>query len=293
MGLVDFVRGDQQRQLEVIIKGLEQKDIGARYLSNGKIEETSVFIIPGEVQEGKLQGYFRIEGSLGCVPIGFAKRQGLFSTKYYEIRGTSVVEAEQRQDRLYIPLIETEYQVSSTTALYESRYPMQALGIEGRKRMPFVIAVSNGMETECYGLCAEDGKPLLYQPKQINISQLRARIGETYRSAAESVALQVRGELPGQLVRVERDNVFDWNNPRSIAYYLDEFVIGQEEAKKALAVAFSTYMLRKERKDPSIPKKNPLLIGPSGVGKTLMLTHLAKGAGIPVVQRKVARVSSE
>ena len=293
MGLVNFVRGEQQRQLEMIISGLEQKDINARYLSDGRTEATPVFIIPGEVQDGKLQGYFRIEGSVGCVPIGFARREGLFSTKYYEVRGTSIVEVEQRQDRLYLPIVETGYKVNAANAFYESRYNLQALGIEGRKKLPFVIAVSNGMETECYGLCAEDGKPHLYQPRQVNIAQLRAKIAEIYRNGSEKFALQVRRGEPGQLVLVERDNIFDWNNPRSIAYYLDEYVIGQQEAKKALAVAFSTYMLRKERKDPKIPKKNPLLIGPSGVGKTYMMTLLANKAGIPVVQRKVAGASSE
>jgi len=128
MGLVNFVRGEQQRQLEMIISGLEQTDINARYLSDGRTEATPVFIIPGEVQDGKLQGYFRIEGSVGCVPIGFARREGLFSTKYYEVRGTSVVEVEQRQDRLYLPIVETGYEVNPANAFYESRYNQHLTG---------------------------------------------------------------------------------------------------------------------------------------------------------------------
>ncbi len=68
--------------------------------------------------------------------------------------------------------------------------------------------------------------------------------------------------------------------------YLDQYVIGQDEAKKILAVAvYSHYKkLEKSQKDSiEIAKSNVLLIGPSGTGKTLLCETLAKILGVPFV----------
>ena len=74
--------------------------------------------------------------------------------------------------------------------------------------------------------------------------------------------------------------------PSFIVKYLDQYVIGQDEAKKILAVAvYSHYKkLEKSQKDAvEIAKSNVLLIGPSGTGKTLLCETLAKILGVPFV----------
>ncbi|MCY0875319.1 MAG: ATP-dependent protease ATPase subunit HslU [Firmicutes bacterium] len=75
--------------------------------------------------------------------------------------------------------------------------------------------------------------------------------------------------------------------PRMIVSELDKFVVGQKEAKKAVAVALRN-RYRRERVDPvlrdEVTPKNILMIGPTGVGKTEIARRLAKLTGAPFVK---------
>ena len=74
--------------------------------------------------------------------------------------------------------------------------------------------------------------------------------------------------------------------PSFIVSYLDQFVIGQENAKKILAVAVYSHYRKVEqaaRESVEIAKSNVLLIGPSGTGKTLMCETLSKLIDVPFV----------
>ena len=74
--------------------------------------------------------------------------------------------------------------------------------------------------------------------------------------------------------------------PSTIVKDLDQYVIGQDEAKKVLAVAvYSHYRkIEKARKDAlELIKSNVLLIGPSGTGKTLLCETLSRVLGVPFV----------
>jgi ATP-dependent Clp protease ATP-binding subunit ClpX len=73
--------------------------------------------------------------------------------------------------------------------------------------------------------------------------------------------------------------------PNEIKSFLDEYVIGQEETKKRLAVAVYQHYKRIEmarrRSDVEIQKSNILMIGPTGTGKTLLAQTMARILNVP------------
>ena len=75
--------------------------------------------------------------------------------------------------------------------------------------------------------------------------------------------------------------------PREIVHYLDKHIIGQNSAKRAVAIALRNRWRRMQLDSDlrsEISPKNILMIGPTGVGKTEIARRLAKLAGAPFVK---------
>jgi ATP-dependent HslUV protease ATP-binding subunit HslU len=76
--------------------------------------------------------------------------------------------------------------------------------------------------------------------------------------------------------------------PREIVEELDRYIIGQDQAKRAVAIALRNRWRRLQIKDPTlrneIMPKNILMIGPTGVGKTEIARRLAKLAEAPFIK---------
>ena len=83
----------------------------------------------------------------------------------------------------------------------------------------------------------------------------------------------------------EKKGPAEFPTPAEIKRALDEYIIGQEKAKKKIAVAVYNHYKRVHRPraaaDVEISKSNILLIGPTGTGKTLMAQILAKILAVP------------
>ena len=72
-------------------------------------------------------------------------------------------------------------------------------------------------------------------------------------------------------------------DPKDVRDYLDQHVVGQDEAKIILSVAIANHYKRISRTDSTIAKSNILMIGPTGTGKTLMARTVAQYLNVPFV----------
>ncbi len=84
--------------------------------------------------------------------------------------------------------------------------------------------------------------------------------------------------------RYEMDSDINLLKPKEIKEFLDDYVIGQEEAKKVLSVAVYNHykrVLSQKNLDVELQKSNIIMLGPTGSGKTYMAQTLAKILNVP------------
>ena len=98
-------------------------------------------------------------------------------------------------------------------------------------------------------------------------------------------------ELCNEIVEEELDEELELEfesvpKPKEIKKYLDQYVIGQERAKKSLSVAVYNHYKRVNSNmmvdDVELQKSNIMMVGPTGCGKTLMAQTLAKIIDVPI-----------
>ena len=87
----------------------------------------------------------------------------------------------------------------------------------------------------------------------------------------------------------ENDNILTSSeiqnlNPKKIKSFLDDYVVGQEYAKKIISVSVYNHYKRilNESPDIEIEKSNVILVGPTGTGKTLIAKTIAKLLDVPI-----------
>ena len=102
--------------------------------------------------------------------------------------------------------------------------------------------------------------------------------------------IELCGEIINQEVKLEKestdeDYALSLSTPKEIDEFLNEYVIGQDSAKKTLAVAVYNHYKRvnsnKDNDDVELNKSNILMIGPTGSGKTLLAQTLARKLNVP------------
>ncbi|MBQ5958109.1 MAG: ATP-dependent Clp protease ATP-binding subunit ClpX [Bacteroidales bacterium] len=130
---------------------------------------------------------------------------------------------------------------------------------------------------QCSFCGREDNGQLLF------LRGLNAVICEDCVENAHLIVMEERGMAD----KPKKDSglpAFSLKKPKEIKDFLDQYVIGQEEAKRTLAVAVYNHYKRISQKvtdDVEIEKSNMILVGETGTGKTLLARTIAKMLNVP------------
>tara|TARA_B100000700_G_scaffold267699_1_gene307745 strand:- start:10335 stop:11603 length:1269 start_codon:yes stop_codon:yes gene_type:complete len=107
----------------------------------------------------------------------------------------------------------------------------------------------------------------------------------------------VKEELVSEIEKNEKGVLHDkpfmenFKSPIEIVKYLDQFIVGQEKAKKVLSVAAYNHYKRYKINDDTMEKSNVLITGPSGSGKTYMNQILADILNVPLYIADVTKLT--
>jgi ATP-dependent Clp protease ATP-binding subunit ClpX len=153
----------------------------------------------------------------------------------------------------------------------------------------------------------KENDPPVPTPDEIS-QKLSDFLKENFGGAVDFTAMpdtpevQEDSEPPGEVG--EAVDLLEFNHrPKDIKSHLDRFVIRQDEAKKALSIAVcdhynhAKYLRRLREEDPDraatveFAKQNVIVVGPTGVGKTYLIKHIADLIGVPFVKADATKFS--
>ena len=144
------------------------------------------------------------------------------------------------------------------------------------------------------------------EPRLPTPDELRSKLTEFMKSnfgdqvSVHTMPGSASDDTEPQSRRTTGDILTFKHQPRDIKAHLDRFVIKQDEAKKVLAVAVCDHYnhvkalgegSERDGRTPEYVKQNVILIGPTGVGKTYLVKHIAELVGVPFVKADATKFS--
>jgi ATP-dependent Clp protease ATP-binding subunit ClpX len=143
---------------------------------------------------------------------------------------------------------------------------------------------------------------MMSEPNLPTPEQLQQRLQEFFRASFATPAQANPAEAAEEPATEQKTHpVFEFKlTPRDIKHHLDRFVIQQDEAKKALSIGvcdhyhhaqYAASLASEEANRLEYAKQNVVLIGPTGVGKTYLVKHIADLIGVPFVKADATKFS--
>ena len=150
----------------------------------------------------------------------------------------------------------------------------------------------------------DDQKPPKPEDIQKSLQDLFRKMQSGFVMPGMGVPAGSVAEDPAEADDRRRDRIMEFDMiPRDIKAHLDRFVIRQDEAKKALSIAVcdhynhAKYLRSVQDEDGKLPegvelqKQNVIVVGPTGVGKTYLVKHIAELIGVPFVKADATKFS--
>ena len=278
---------EPQVKLSQAVKGVFwHRDMSFEYCGiDGVSYEGNPHVLPIATHDGDVIGDLHVDGEVRRRPIGFRLSGENGSEKYMRLSGDlgSLVEVNRpKEGVLYLPVHRTEHRA------YSERDAPRTFGLQIDNR-PLTMVYKHRDEPNPIGIVEREGN------RDVEIYRLdtRTRDGhdKIFRRFFANLLSGVfvrpdSGLISGASLTRHKPRELDWSDTQSIVSYLNGDIIGQRMAKETLAVAFSLYARRMEFPEMvnSGPWPNPrvLLVGPTGVGKTMLVETLAEKLEIPI-----------
>ncbi len=292
-----FEAGSYFRDIEAIIHSLPM--IQCKFFE-GQREESTSLLLPLANAGSCTITYFLHNGRESYAPVGLLHRSSFLGRDNYRLNNLGFLVGDDGKSQvLYLPVIRTTFTVEVDIP---DSTPYAVMGIElDDQKLPLILSspTDEGIKVRGIYLTPHNSIQTFVYPALDEHPAIKIwvnRFMKPSQTTKKSKLIQTTQPLTTSQKDhyiSENDLEINWENPRSIVDYLDQYIIGQDEAKKTVAVAFSNYMIRYHTKDESLPKENILLVGGTGVGKTYMISLLAKKADLPVVESKISTKSAE
>ena len=268
MGLFTFEHSEQYSELEKALQGVPFSG-EVRFSYSGrkgeKDKETAspVYLLPVDAHNKVIYGYFIIDGKLAEVPLGFSRKNNFLSVEHFRLHlnGEVIKENESCKGVLHLPLKLTDL-VLDVGAKKEGQWvnwdgsPFSVFGVNGSQGIYPLIFVSDAEEgIMCKGLYKTKDRQLAsYDHQGMRPSDEKVKkILEALRGVKPIVqgkkfideTVQVgsgKSPEPAKSLETLANGEINWEEPKSIVAYLGSYVVGQEDAKMIIAIAFSNYI---------------------------------------------------